>query len=115
MKTFFRACRQRPLFLWILLFIWLIACSALCAFLFDKTHDLLSFLPYLLLPFPICHLALFEKPMRICDYIVLGFTYLGIFNVISRFIWLNIPDWVTFSGMIVCASVIVGVTFRTTK
>ena len=115
MKTFFHACRQRPLFLWILLFLWLTACTALCVFLFCETHDPLSFSPYHLLPFPLCHLMLFEKPMRICDYTVLFFTYLGIFNVISRFIWRSIPAYITVGCSIVCVAVIVGVTFWKTR
>ena len=115
MKQFFRACKNRPLFLWILFFIWLAVCTSLCVFLFHATHDPLSFSIYLLLPFPLSHLMLFEKPMDVCDDIVIFFTYLGIFNIIARFIWQTIPIYITFACLAVCVTVIVGVTFWKTR
>ena len=53
--------------------------------------------------------------MDVCDDIVIFFTYLGIFNIIARFIWQTIPIYITFACLAVCVTVIVGVTFWKTR
>ena len=45
------------------------------------------------------------------DHVLVSFTYLGIFNVLSRFIWPNIPAWITLVCPAVCIAAIVAAAF----
>ncbi|MBO5294610.1 MAG: hypothetical protein J6B71_05130 [Clostridia bacterium] len=101
---------KRPTVLWILLLVWLVACTAMSWFAYGRTLSALSFIFYQPLTLPILHLILYVSPLSAYDVVQIVCMYLIEANLISACIWDHKPDWI-FISLFAFYFVVLGIFF----
>lgn len=107
MKNFWKACKNRPLTLWILLFAWLMICTFLCATVIHMRHTPLALLFYLFALVPALQLIIYTKPLNGYDIVQIICMYFIILNTVCSWIWSEAPVWVFVTLSLVYAWVMV--------
>ena len=102
MREFWKGCKQRPLVLWILFFVWFALCTAISVFTICVTHTAWGVLCFAFLSLPIIHLLLYVKPLLLLEVFQIIFMYLAVISTIASGFFSAASTWKFVVLIVLC-------------